>query len=173
MEVPGRASISGLRRAQERNEAVGLAHDAYCGRRDAGETLDPDAYCEQFPAIRSALRAVIHLHHNTSPDKLEEWAPAEVFNNLGWAYLQSAQLEQARQNFDEAIRRNPRFQAAFYNRAQCHLQKAHLRGEYDLGAGLADIEEANRLGPHNGKLFHLAASLHVLAGKVKKDRHSP
>jgi serine/threonine protein kinase len=39
-----------------------LAYEEYCKRRDGGEELDADAYCDQFPHLQSSLGRLIRAH---------------------------------------------------------------------------------------------------------------
>ena len=60
----------------------GLLHRAYqdyCSRRAAGERLDPDAFCAQFPHLQSSLTRLIRAHRflEDNPHLLGEKPPAD------------------------------------------------------------------------------------------------
>jgi eukaryotic-like serine/threonine-protein kinase len=42
---------------------VDRAYQEYCDRTAAGEAIDADAYCEQFPEFKSSLHNVLRWHH--------------------------------------------------------------------------------------------------------------
>src|SRR5262249_54999920 len=44
---------------RHKSVALDLAYEEFCLRREAGEAVDPDEFCERFPAYRSSLRQVI------------------------------------------------------------------------------------------------------------------
>jgi tetratricopeptide (TPR) repeat protein len=108
----------------------------------------------------------------------------ELLNNLGYCYHKTGQLEKARQILDLATRLGPGLEAAYHNRALLHFQKAlNLKRrvveaarkgvppepavapefERTLKAGLADIDQAVKLGPPSGELYFSAARLYALA----------
>ena len=93
------------------------------------------------------------------------YAVAEVHNNLGYSLGQLGNLDDARQQLDEAIRLDPALQAAFFNRAKVGLRAA-LRGASPADA-ISDIERAILLGPPTAELYLDAARLHAL------DRDNP
>src|SRR5262249_5223492 len=99
----------------------------------------------------------------------EGFAPAEGFNNLGWAYLHLGRLDRARKNLDIALPKDPGLQAAYYNRARFHLQKAFGSLGYDLSPGIADIRQALRLGLAGADLHCDAAWLYALAAHAEND----
>lgn len=45
------------------SELVEQAYDEYCDRLQAGEAVDGDLFCAQFPAVRSRLAGLIAAHH--------------------------------------------------------------------------------------------------------------
>jgi serine/threonine protein kinase len=64
------------------------AYEAYCRRREAGEQLDPDAYCEHFPHLQSSLARLIRAHRflEDNPELLGEM-PATDWPEPGQAFL--------------------------------------------------------------------------------------
>jgi tetratricopeptide (TPR) repeat protein len=42
-------------------EAIDRAYEEFCRRREAGEDLDPDAFCDGFPTIADSLRKVLNV----------------------------------------------------------------------------------------------------------------
>jgi eukaryotic-like serine/threonine-protein kinase len=136
--------------------------------------------------------------HRTAIDRYQkaiqaEFAPAEVYNNLGFSYLALNELEDARKNLDQALLVSPDLQAALHNRALvCYrqtflglqeLELLHVQGRKGrdarsveeeeeklrnmmgrfLETGMADIRHALRQDPLNSELLYDAARLHALA----------
>jgi serine/threonine protein kinase/Flp pilus assembly protein TadD len=64
------------------------AYEDYCARREAGERLDPDAYCEQFPHLQSSLTRLIRAHRwlEDNPHLLGE-APPVRWPEPGQSFL--------------------------------------------------------------------------------------
>jgi serine/threonine protein kinase/Flp pilus assembly protein TadD len=62
-----------------------LAYEAYCQRREAGEILDPEEYCGEFPAVRSSLRDLLQMHQHLeqNPHLLRE---AERWQTIPWPH---------------------------------------------------------------------------------------
>jgi eukaryotic-like serine/threonine-protein kinase len=87
------------------------------------------------------------------------YARAEVWNNLGYSYLQRSELQKAKAALDRAILLDPACQVFFYNRALVDLEMVGHDPEHSPVAGLADIEEALRLGPGRADLYYNAACL--------------
>lgn len=46
----------------EKSIVLDLAYEEYCLRREAGETPDPDDFCDHFPAYRSSLKRLLAAH---------------------------------------------------------------------------------------------------------------
>jgi serine/threonine protein kinase/Tfp pilus assembly protein PilF len=70
-----------------------LAYEEYCRRRQRGETVDPDEFCERFPRFRAAVRKMIDAHHYLAenpgkmPDVLLDPWPNEGENISGFTIL--------------------------------------------------------------------------------------
>jgi serine/threonine protein kinase len=45
-----------------RSVVLDLAYEEYCRRREAGDSPDPDAFCERFPTCKTSLRNLISAH---------------------------------------------------------------------------------------------------------------
>jgi tetratricopeptide (TPR) repeat protein len=43
--------------------ALDLAYEDYCQRLEAGEALDPNAFCARFPSFQTSLRRLLEAHH--------------------------------------------------------------------------------------------------------------
>jgi serine/threonine protein kinase/Tfp pilus assembly protein PilF len=75
-------SAAGPPRAK--SERLGLAYEEYCERREAGEAVDADTFCAQFPSLRSSLSKLLKAHRflEEHPELLGEvnWPqPGETF----------------------------------------------------------------------------------------------
>src|SRR5262249_48246175 len=92
------------------------------------------------------------------------FAPAEVYNDLGYSHFLAGQYESAKAPLDRALALAPALQAARYNRALLHLQRAVCGSGAAARDGLADIERA-AAGPGAADLYTHAASLAALAGQ--------
>jgi serine/threonine protein kinase/Flp pilus assembly protein TadD len=46
----------------EKSFVLDLAYEEYCQRLEAGEKVDPDAFCDRFPAFQASLRRLIGVH---------------------------------------------------------------------------------------------------------------
>ena len=46
----------------EKSVVLDLAYEEYCQRLEAGEKVDPDLFCERFPAHRTSLRRLLQAH---------------------------------------------------------------------------------------------------------------
>ena len=117
------------------------------------------------------------------------FATAEVYNNLGHCHA-TWNREDAHKYFDQAIKLNKKLQVAYHNRARLHLIDAlnrrseikdvaenpagaghfadggkKIRAEYAtaLKGGMADIDEALKLGPVTAELSYLAAQIYGIA----------
>jgi tetratricopeptide (TPR) repeat protein len=102
------------------------------------------------------------------------FATAEVYNNLGYSYLESYQrLDKARKSLEKAIRLSPTLQAASYNRALVDLIQAQRDPAYNPEAGLSYIQKAIQLGPESAELFYNAALLYALAAKHDESQIEP
>jgi tetratricopeptide (TPR) repeat protein len=91
----------------------------------------------------------------------EGYAPAAVWNNLGYSYLRAPGHDwlDALPAFHQAIEIDALLQAAYYNRALALYQLA-LRDNKPLSMkALSDIQEAIRIGPITAELFRHAACL--------------
>jgi len=107
------------------------------------------------------------------------FASAEVFNNLGCAYFQLKELEEAQKHLDQAVRLKPELQAPFYTRALLWREKAlccssppgqgalAIREQGTkadaIAKGISDIRRAIALGPGSAMLYRDASHLCVLA----------
>jgi eukaryotic-like serine/threonine-protein kinase len=58
----------------DRSVVRDLAYEEYCRRREAGEALDPDAFCDRFPALKASLRRLLEAHEfcEENPDLWSE-----------------------------------------------------------------------------------------------------
>jgi tetratricopeptide (TPR) repeat protein len=109
-----------------------------------GATLACLAYCQARGAEHR--EAIIRGEQA----RQERFAPAAVWNNLGFSYLKCGQLARALRCYDEALRLAPGLVAARYHRADSahRLYLCPRRGTPErtlLKSARADIEEAMRL----------------------------
>jgi eukaryotic-like serine/threonine-protein kinase len=122
------------------------------------------AYCYARRKVHD--RAVILCRQALS----QRFSSAELYNNLGYSYLQSGQLKEARASLDEALRRKPGLGAAYHNRLRVTLnellslpvsaQKAEPNKRRRLlEAGRADMLTALELSPHSAEVHVSAANL--------------
>jgi serine/threonine protein kinase len=88
-------------------------------------------------------------------------ATAEVQNNLGYCFWKLDKLRAAREHLDAALALDPHLQAAYYNRAKVTLRSVLKDGGAPT-SGIADIEQAIKLGPATSDLYFDAAYLHAL-----------
>jgi serine/threonine protein kinase/Tfp pilus assembly protein PilF len=103
------------------------------------------------------------------------FAPAEVYNNLGFAFWHKGQWKKALEYLDKAIERNDKLHTAYYNRASVYFNKAlqepqDARKSQFVNQGTQDIDKAIRLGPRTADLYLLA--VHVYCLKAKTDAHA-
>jgi serine/threonine protein kinase len=113
-------------------------------------------------------RAILHYQQALQLD----FGTAEVFNNLGYSYLQSRPflganniLDEAQCWLDKAIKLNDRLGVAFYNRAILDIKRTAANPQRIPEQGLADIRKAIDLGPVTAPLFVDAARICALASK--------
>jgi eukaryotic-like serine/threonine-protein kinase len=65
-----------------------LAYEEYCLRRQAGESVDVDAYCERFPTHRRSLRRLLSVHRCLDEDpELAELTGEGHWPDLGTDFL--------------------------------------------------------------------------------------
>jgi serine/threonine protein kinase len=63
LEIGARpGSEAGTLAGQSKTRKVGDAYREYCEQIDAGEHLDPDDYCAQFPSFQSSLGRLLRAH---------------------------------------------------------------------------------------------------------------
>jgi Tfp pilus assembly protein PilF len=94
------------------------------------------------------------------------FGPAEVYNNLGYCYLRTAQGKDAMHYLTGAMELNPALQAAYYNRGYLGLMQVGGGAQRDqIPEAIRDIEKAIQLGPQTAALYRCAASLHALAAE--------
>ncbi|MGO8756791.1 MAG: tetratricopeptide repeat protein [Terracidiphilus sp.] len=67
---------------------------------------------------------------------------AMAFSNQGYGYFQKAQYDQALQDYNQALRIDPKFELAWENRAALYLQK----GQYDQA--IQDVSQVLLLDPN-------------------------
>jgi serine/threonine protein kinase/Flp pilus assembly protein TadD len=113
-------------------------------------------------------KAILHYHQAIELP----FSSAEVFNNLGYGYLNrrpelraDINLDEAQHWLDEAIKLNDRLQAAYYNRAILDIQRRAANTQRIPEQGLRDIHKAIELGPLTAPLFQYAARLSALTSK--------
>ncbi len=105
------------------------------------------------------------------------FARAELLNNLAYSYLQyqraDPRLEKARAALDAALAKNPKLQAALYNRAFAELRRVMAPpGGGDPRRGIRDVESAIRIGPAGPNLYRLAAYLYAQQAAKTGDQAS-
>src|SRR5262245_55233810 len=47
---------------RRKSQVLDQAYDEYCERLEAGEAVDPDAFCARFPGFETSLRRQIEAH---------------------------------------------------------------------------------------------------------------
>lgn len=156
---------------------------------DRAEKLAPDGrnlaaigYCETcIPGGSGAA-----IEHYKRAQKVG-FANAELYNNLGFCYMNTGKPKEARKCLDQAIELKPGLQAAYYNRALIQMMDAKNQSALlkhptasaafspdeqkkmadDLAAalrlGLADFQKAVELGPQSGELSFDAACFYATA----------
>jgi tetratricopeptide (TPR) repeat protein len=100
-------------------------------------------------------------------------ATAEVYNNLGYSYLQWRRVREARECFDKALELKPTLQAARFNRAMLGLERSGQEWSEGPESAIADIEEAIVNGPATSDLYWLAATLYATAARRNSDHVAP
>ena len=84
----------------------------------------------------------------------------ELWNDLGYSYLQTAKLAEAKKALDQAIASNDKLQVAYVNRAKVDLRQA-LASNGSPKQAVEDLERARALGAHpdicRDQVFVLAA----------------
>jgi tetratricopeptide (TPR) repeat protein len=93
------------------------------------------------------------------------YAPAAVFNNLGFSYYQARQLDRAEEPLNRAVSLDDRLQAAFHNRALLDGRRAAGTPKVIPSQGIKDIRRAQNLGPMTAELAYDAARLCAAAAK--------
>jgi tetratricopeptide (TPR) repeat protein len=86
---------------------------------------------------------------------------AEVYNNLGFALQQQAELKEAAHYLDEAVRRKPGLQQPHYNRALLALAQWPPESIISIEKSINDIEKAIDNGPVTAQLCLDAARLYA------------
>jgi tetratricopeptide (TPR) repeat protein len=159
---PGSAALFFARaRAYQRMGNLNLAMADY----DASDRLAPDGrttacqgYCYCRLGYNQEAVLVFERARKMGVDS------AELFNDLGYSYLQLGKFDDARAALKRAIVLDPRLQAPYYNRAIIYLRTARAGPEGDLKLALADIQQALEIGPPAADLFRHAAALCAVAG---------
>ena len=81
------------------------AYDDYCDRIEAGEDVDIDRFCDNYPSIRSSLIRQIEIHHYLDdeafdpswPDEGEEYLGYKIVEQIGeGAYARVYKCNQSR-----------------------------------------------------------------------------
>jgi serine/threonine protein kinase/Tfp pilus assembly protein PilF len=93
------------------------------------------------------------------------YAPAAVFNNLGFSYLQARQLDPAEEPLNRAVSLDDHLQAAFHNRAVLDGLRAARTPHAIPKQGIDDIRKARDLGPVTAELTYNTARLYAVAAK--------
>lgn len=147
-----------------------LALESY--RKADSLSLDGRARaCMGYCASRLGRHGSAVAYYNQAIETL--CAPAEVFNNRGYSWLALNEFDQAETSLGEAIRRSPRLQAAYHNRALVDIQRAFQVRGHVPGPGIADIEMAIELGPVTAGLYRDAAVLHALVARQAPSHVEP
>jgi serine/threonine protein kinase/Flp pilus assembly protein TadD len=68
----------------DRAAALDLAYEEYLRRREAGEVLDAEAFCERFPECRRSLLRLVRMHDELSRLPAELPLPAELLGPPCW-----------------------------------------------------------------------------------------
>jgi Tfp pilus assembly protein PilF len=133
--------------------------------RPDGRTLACMGYCQNLDPLRSPNKAVGYYFSAIKAG----FAPAAVYNNLGYSYYElsktQAVLAQALEALNKAIDIDPSLRAAYYNRVWCDAYVANTNPCYIPWPGLADIDKTIQLGPAEPVVFYRAASLCTVAGQ--------
>ena len=85
----------------------------------------------------------------------------ELFSS-GKAYLAKDDLDRAIADFDEAIRLNPQYSVAFFNRALAYNRKG------DRDRAIADYGEAIRLDPRNAAALNNRGVIYKTSGDMER-----
>ncbi|MEX2025923.1 MAG: tetratricopeptide repeat protein, partial [Pirellulaceae bacterium] len=94
-----------------------------------------------------------------------------ILNNLGHSHLAIGSLPKSRERLDEALRIDPKYRPALYNRAVLELRWATARKLKIGETALRDIESVIEQAPGFGNLHYLAACIWCLSAapdQVKK-----
>lgn len=90
---------------------------------------------------------------------------AEVYNDLGYCLLSLSEPDAAKEALDRAIALGPNLQAPYANRALAHLRLVLSQPGYRPDQGVADIEQALKIGPPTADLLRHAAALRLQSGQ--------
>jgi serine/threonine protein kinase/Tfp pilus assembly protein PilF len=130
-----------------------------------GRTLACMGYCQNHDPLRDPNKAVGFYISAINAG----FAPAAVYNNLGYSHYESgktmAVLANALNALNKAIEIDPNLRTAYYNRYWCDSQKAHSNPAYIPWPAIADIEKTIEMGPPEPVVFLRAASLYSIAGQ--------
>jgi serine/threonine protein kinase/Flp pilus assembly protein TadD len=164
---PGnREALYARGRAKQKRDDIDGAYEDFRRLED----LAPDGKIKSLLAY-CMNRRVQHreaiVHYQAAIE--DGFGSAEVFNNLGYSYLQLHRIPEAKTRLSDAIRLDASLQPAFFNRALLDLEMWGNDPEYMPEAGLRDVEVALRLGPETAELHLLAARLNAVA--AKRDIH--
>jgi tetratricopeptide (TPR) repeat protein len=152
------------------------AADADVGRRrniqaDALRSLDACIAAGNADAAVYRARGQVRRRLGNLPGALDDLSraataqpDAPTFAERGWLYLLRGAPGQALLDFQEVLRRNERSSDAHAGRG---LARARL-GEAE--AGVADAEEALRLGPPSSRLSYLGAVIYAQASACPGDK---
>src|SRR6476646_4048262 len=118
-------------------------------------------FCE--PAVAQTQQQLDWCDHKNgaTPDLLIEGCTAVIqagkytgkglafaFNNRGIAYQNKGQYDRAVQDYDHAIKLNPKYAEAFYDRSNTYVAK----GQYDRA--IQDYDQAIKLNPNFASAFN-------------------
>jgi len=155
------------------NQQLGSLDAAMTAYREADrrEPTGPTKACLAYCLGRQRAHAEAVQYARQAVE--QGYAPAAVFNNLGYSFLLLSQLEAAEANLTQAMRLDPRLQAAYHNRARLDRKRMTTKQGYLPHQGIADIRKAMELGPVSADLFHDGAYLCAFAARLESQWQEP
>jgi serine/threonine protein kinase len=150
-----------LRLASADKEYIGLAMADFTQADELAPAGRNKAFCAYCLQMNGQVLVAIHKYEGA---RKEGFDSAEMSNNLARLYLDRKELEKAKENLDNALKLNPRLQAAYYNQAEYYFEKANrldlqVEKERMLKEAIGSFRQATALGPVTGKMALFGAGL--------------